>query len=72
MRPLISTIFHADHCPTWHYQVWHVLSFSNISFPVLLKFDMSSWSTSYKDFKILRANLAWSPQCGQPNFVIYL
>ena len=33
-------------CPTWHCQVWHVLSFSYISRPVLLKADKSSWSTS--------------------------
>ena len=27
-------------------QVWHVLFFSNISLPVILKYDMPSWSTS--------------------------
>ena len=34
-------------------QVWHFLSFSYISLPppVLLKFDMSIWSTSYSRFK---------------------
>ena len=47
IRPLINTIFRANYCPIWHCQVWHVLSFSNISLRVLLKFDMSSWSTSY-------------------------
>ena len=50
-RPLINTIFQTNFCPTWHYQVWLVLSVSNISLPVLLKFDMSSWSTSYLRFK---------------------
>ena len=53
IRPLIDTIFRANYCPTWHYQVWYVLSFSNISLPVpvLLKFDMSSWNTLYLRFK---------------------
>ena len=58
IHPLINTIFRASYCPTWHYQVWHVLSFSNISRPVLLKFNMSSWSTSYSRFKIFK-RLFW-------------
>ena len=41
-------------CPTWHYQVWQVLSFSNISQPVLLKFGMCSLSTSHLRFKIFK------------------
>ena len=40
IRPLINMIFRANNCPTWHHQVWHVLSFSCISLPVLLKIDM--------------------------------
>ena len=33
---------------------WHLLPFSNISLPVLLKFDLSSWSASYLRFKTLQ------------------
>ena len=43
--------FWVNYCPTWHYQVWNVLFFSNIRLLLLLKFDMSSWSTSYLRFK---------------------
>ena len=54
MRRLINTAFRANYCPTWHYQVWHVLFFSNISLQLLLKFGMFSWSSSclrFKNFK---------------------
>ena len=47
---LINTVFQFNYCTTWHYQVWHGLSVSNISLTVLLKFNMSSWNTSYLRF----------------------
>ena len=34
-------IFRANYCPTWHNQVWHDLSFSNISLPVLYQYYIS-------------------------------
>ena len=57
MRPLVNTIFRANYYPTWHYQVWLVLSVFNITLPVLLKFDMSCWSTSYLRFKNFKGSI---------------
>ena len=68
IRSLINTIFRANYCPTWHYQVRHVLFFFKISVPVLLKFDMSSWSTWYLRFKNFKQPI-WH---GLSYFGIYL
>ena len=46
--------------PTWHSQIWHVLSFSYISLPEPLKVDMSSTvvgALRNKNLKTLRDGL---------------
>ena len=63
-------IFWDNYCPTRHYQVWHVLSFSNISLPVPLKFDMFYWSTSYLRFKNFKRPIWHGPLNAANQFLL--